>query len=348
MTLPRLSVLDQSVGRAGRPHQESIQATVDLAVLCEALGYHRFWVSEHHNLPSVVGSAPEVLMAAIAARTRRIRIGSAGVMLPHYAAYKVAEQFRVLDALAPGRIDLGVGRAPGGDMRTARLLNPAGGSADDFPQQVLELHAWVTGEPMPPGHPGQGVAAFPQGTTTPDLWMLGSSAYGAQLAAHFGLPYAFAWFITDGAGAQEALDLYRRNFRPGVIDAPQAAVCVWALAADTEEEAWFQFRSRERARVDRLSGRFGPLQPPDQARRPWSDAEAAEAGRIAKNAFVGTGEQVKEKLAALAESLQVQELAVITWTWDPAAQRRSCELLAQAFGLKGASADTPAVAEVAA
>ena len=338
MPLPRLSVLDQSVGRAGRPQQESIQASVDLAVHCEALGYDRFWVSEHHNIPSVVGSAPEVLMAAIAARTSRIRIGSAGVMLPHYSALKVAEQFRVLDALAPGRIDLGVGRAPGGDMRTARLLNPAAGSADDFPRQVLELQAWVTGQPLPPGHPGQGVAAFPQGDTAPALWMLGSSAYGAQLAAHYGLPYAFAWFITDGAGAPEALSLYRQNFQPGVTQAPRAAVCVWALAADTEEEAWFQFRSRERARVDRLSGRFGPLQPPEQARRPWSDAEAAEAGRIAKSSFVGTGPQVRDKLVALAESLQAEELVVITWTWDPAAQRRSYELLAQAFGLQSAAA----------
>jgi luciferase family oxidoreductase group 1 len=222
-------------------------------------------------------------------------------------------------------------------MRTARLLNPSAGSADDFPRQVLELQAWVTGQPLPPGHPGHGVSAFPLGPTSPDLWMLGSSAYGAQLAAHYGLPYAFAWFITDGAGAPEALSLYRQNFQPGVTQTPRAAVCVWALAADTEEEAWFQFRSRERARVDRLSGRFGPLQPPNEARRPWSDAEAAEAGRIAKSAFVGTGPQVRDKLVALAESLQAEELVVITWTWDPAAQRRSYELLAQAFGLEGSA-----------
>lgn len=334
----RLSVLDQSVAMAGRGQDESIRQTLALSQLAEKLGYHRFWVSEHHAHPSIVGTAPEVLMAAIATQTHTIRIGSAGVMLPHYSALKVAEQFRVLDALAPGRIDLGVGRAPGSDGKTAQLLNPDRYASENFPQQVMELQAWVTGQPLPPGHPGHGVFAYPQSATSPDVWMLGSSDYGAQLAAHLGLPYAFAWFITDGAGAQEALDLYRRNFRPGVIDAPHAAICVWALAADTEEEAWFQFRSRERARVDRLSGRFGPLQPPDQARRPWSDAEVAEAGRIGKSSFVGTGEQVRDKLAALAEVLQVEELAVITWTWDPAAQRRSCELLAQAFGLQGAAA----------
>ncbi|MEY4710868.1 MAG: hypothetical protein RIS88_318 [Pseudomonadota bacterium] len=329
----KLSVLDQSVARVGHPQDESIRYTLALAEHCEALGYERFWVSEHHNIPAIVGSAPEVLMAAIAARTRRIRIGSAGVMLPHYSAFKVAEQFRMLEALAPGRIDLGVGRAPGGDMRTARLLNPHAGSADDFPQQVVELQAWLGGEPLPPGHPGHGVQAFPTGATQPALWMLGSSGYGAQLAAHLGLPYAFAWFITDGQGAPEAFDLYRRAFRPGAIERPQATACVWALAADTEEEAWFQFRSRERARIDRLTGRFGPLLPPQEALRPYSPAESAEAEALRRRSIVGSAQQVRDQLAALAERLELDELVILTWAWDPAVQRRSCELLARAFGL---------------
>ena len=333
MTSLRLSVLDQSVARVGHPQDESIRHTLALAERCEALGYARFWVSEHHAIPAIVGSAPEVLMAAIAARTRRIRIGSAGVMLPHYSAYKVAEQFRVLDALAPGRIDLGVGRAPGGDMRTARLLNPHAGSADDFPQQVLDLQAWVSGQPLPAGHPGQGMQAFPTGPTQPRVWMLGSSSYGAQLAGHCGLPYAFAYFITDGQGADEALAIYRHTFRPGVIERPQAVVCVWALAADTEEEAWFQFRSRERARIDRLTGRFGPLLPPQEATRAWSAAEAAEVAKLRSRSFVGSAPQVRDRLVALAADLQVEELVVITWTWDPAVQRRSYELLAREFGL---------------
>ena len=330
MTL-RLSVLDQSVACVGRGQDESIRNTVALAEHCERLGYHRFWLSEHHSLPTIVGTAPEVLMAAIAARTQRIRIGSAGVMLPHYSPFKVAEQFRVLDALAPGRIDLGVGRAPGSDQRTALLLNPDPRAAQDFPQQVMELRAWVAGEEMPEGHPGRGIRALPMAASKPDVWMLGSSGYGAQLAGHFGLPYAFAHFITDGEGTKEALDLYRHTFKPGLIDKPHATVCVWALAADTEDEAWHLFASRERARIDRQVGRFGPLLPPDEARREYTEAEAAYLRELRRKAYVGTGTQVLEKLRGLADGLEVDEVVVITWTWDPAAQRRSYELLAQAL-----------------
>jgi luciferase family oxidoreductase group 1 len=330
----RLSVLDQSVARSGRPQDESIRDSVALAEHCERLGYHRFWVSEHHSLPTIVGTAPEVLMAAVAVRTSSIRIGSAGIMLPHYSPFKVAEQFRVLDALAPGRIDLGVGRAPGSDHRTAMLLNPDPRASDGFPEQVRELHAWVTGQEMPEGHPGRGIQAFPRGATTPQLWMLGSSVYGAQLAAHFGMPYSFAHFITDGEGAGEALELYRHMFKPGLIAAPESNACVWALAADTEDEAWRLFASRERARVDRQTGRSGPLLPPEQAERPYTEAEAAYRRALRGKALVGTGEQVAARLRALAEELEVTELVVITWTWDAHAQRRSYELLARALQLQ--------------
>lgn len=333
MAALRLSVLDQSVNRAGRAQDESIRATVDLARRCEELGYHRFWVSEHHALPTLVGTAPEILMAAIAARTQRIRIGSAGVMLPHYSAFKVAEQFRVLDALAPGRIDLGVGRAPGSDQRTARLLNPDFSSAENFPQQVLELQAWVSGEDLPEGHAGRGIAALPVTATKPQVWMLGSSAYGAQLAGHLGLPYSFAHFITDGEGCEQSLQLYRETFRPGVLDKPHASVCLWALVAPTPEEAWFEFRSRERARIDRRSGRFGPLLPPDQAQRDYVGSEAMEQQVLRNRALVGSPEQVRDALQALADRWSIDEIVVVTWTWDPAKQRRSYELLAQAFGL---------------
>ena len=330
----RLSVLDQSVACAGRPQDESIRNTLALAQHCEALGYERFWLSEHHSHPTIVGTAPEVLMAAVAARTARIRIGSAGVMLPHYAPFKVAEQFRVLDALAPGRIDLGVGRAPGSDQRTARLLNPDPRAADLFPQHVRELQAWVSGQDLPEGHPGRGIQALPRGDTAPQLWMLGSSGYGAQLAGRFGLPYSFAHFITDGEGAAEALELYRHSFRPGQIAEPQANACVWALAADTEAEAWRLFASRERARVDRQSGLLGPLRRPEEAARPYAPAEQAYRERLRAQAMVGTGEQVAQRLQSLADELGLQELVVITWTWDPAAQRRSYELLARACGLQ--------------
>lgn len=328
----RLSVLDQSVARAGSPHDQAIRDTVALAEHCEALGYERFWLSEHHSHPTIVGSAPEVLMAAIAARTSRIRIGSAGVMLPHYAPFKVAEQFRVLEALAPGRIDLGVGRAPGSDQRTARLLNPDPRASERFPQQVLELQAWVSGIELPPGHPGSGVPAYPGGATAPQLWMLGSSDYGAQLAAHLGLPYAFAHFIAEEACA-DALALYRQAFRPGLVDRPLAAICVWALAAETEDEAWHLFASRERARMDRNLGRLGPLLPPAEAARPWSEAEEVQRRHLRRTAIVGSAPQVAERLRSLAGELGVEEVAVITWTWDPRAQRRSYELLAREFGL---------------
>jgi len=330
----RLSVLDQSVAVAGRGQDEAIRQTLSLAQHAEALGYDRFWVSEHHSHPSIVGTAPEVLMAAIAARTERIRLGSAGVMLPHYAPLKVAEQFRVLDALAPGRIDLGVGRAPGSDGRTAQLLNPDRHASDNFPQQVLELQAWVTGQALPPGHPGHNVFAYPASDTSPDVWMLGSSDYGARLAAHLGLPYAFAWFITDGQGADHALRLYRETFRPSErLAQPQATVCIWALAADTEEEAWRLFDSRVRWRMDRNLGRIGPMLPPEQAVRDYSVSEQVALAEMKAKAFVGTACVVAEKLKQLAERLQIQEVVVITWTHDPQAQRRSYELLAQEFAL---------------
>jgi luciferase family oxidoreductase group 1 len=338
----KLSVLDQSTATTGRPQAEAIRQTLALAQHCEALGYHRFWVSEHHSHPSIVGCAPEVLLAAIAARTQRIRIGSAGVMLPHYAPLKVAEQFKVLDALAPGRIDLGVGRAPGSDQRTSALLNPNPRSSDNFPQQVMELQAWVQEgadlpfgaavDGLPPGHPGHGVHAYPHSSTAPNVWMLGSSDYGAQLAAHLGLPYAFAHFITDGQGAEQAMDIYRSSFKPSAITPkPHAALCVWALAADTESEAWHQFKSRARWKMDRNLGHIGALLAPDEADRDYSAAELPRLNALRKNAFVGTGAQVAGQLRALGEALGIDEIAVITWSHDAAVQSRSYALLAQEF-----------------
>ena len=331
----KLSVLDQSVAMAGRGQDESIRQTLALAQSAERLGYSRFWVSEHHAHPSIVGTAPEILMAAIATQTQRIRIGSAGVMLPHYASLKVAEQFRVLDALASGRIDLGVGRAPGSDGKTAQLLNPDRYASENFPQQVMELQAWVKGHPLPVGHPGHGVFAYPQSATAPDVWMLGSSDYGAQLAAHLGLPYAFAWFITDGQGAEQALQMYRETFRPNAqLDKPHATLCLWALAADTDEEAWHLFKSRARWRMDRNMGRIGPMLPPDQADRDYSVAEQMALDALKSNALVGSVSTVGAKLRSLADKLQLDELVIITWTHDPKAQLHSYELLAQEFNLK--------------
>ena len=333
----RLSVLDQSVSVAGRGEDAAIRDTLELAVHCERLGYDRFWVSEHHGLPTIVGSAPEILMAAIAARTSRIRIGSAGVMLPHYSALKVAEQFRVLEALAPGRIDLGVGRAPGGDMRTARALNPnAYMAAEHFPEQVRELQAWTESGTH------DGITAHPLGPHAPEIWILGSSDYGAQLAAHFGLPYAFAYFFTDGQGTSEAMQIYRQLYRPSERHPrPHATLCIWALVAESHDEAQHHALGRERWRVDRARGVFGPLQAPDAiAARGFTPAEMPTIEAMRAKAFVGTPAAVAEKLRALAARFELEELVVNTWAHDPEVRRTSYALLAREFDLP-AHAPTP-------
>jgi luciferase family oxidoreductase group 1 len=331
----RLSVLDQSTASKGRSQDSAIRETLELARYCDTLGYHRYWVSEHHNSGSIVGTAPEVLMSAIAATTSRIRVGSAGVMLPHYSALKVAEQFRVLEAIAPGRIDLGIGRAPGSDQITSYALNPNPQNVlDQFPRQVQELRHWVSGIPLPERHPFSRIVAQPTGPSSPELWILGSSDYGAQLAAHFGLPYAFAYFFSEGTGVEQALELYRENYYPSETNPkPIATICVWALAADTEEEALRQFKTRERAMIDRRQGIRQPLLPPEEAERPYSSMEMAIAEKLHRKAIVGSAEQVAARLKELAKSLELDELVVVTWTYDFAPRRRSYELLAEAFGI---------------
>ena len=332
----RLSVLDQSIAVAGRPHDESIRDTLALAQACDKLGYHRFWVSEHHNHPTIVGSAPEILIAAMAATTERIRIGSAGVLLPHYSALKVAEQFRVIEAIAPGRVDLGVGRAPGSDGRTAFALNPnAAVAAEAFPAQLRDLQAWVTGGTLPEDHPFRTIAAHPCGTGAPEIWVLGSSDYGAQVAAHFGLPYCFAHFITDGRGAAQALDIYRQTYRPSAAHPePIATVCVWALAAETEAEAERLFTTRQRWRVARDRGLLGPLRPPEELGT-LTGAQREQAEGMRRNALVGSVEAVAGRLRDLAASLDLDELVILTWAYDEPARRGSYELLARAFSMTG-------------
>ena len=329
------SVLDQSPASAGSTQDTAIRDSLLLASRCDALGFHRFWVSEHHNSASIVGTAPEILIAAIAATTQRIRVGSAGVMLPHYSAFKVAEQFRVLEAIAPGRIDLGVGRAPGSDALTAAALNPHAHGADEFPRQVEELQHWVTGVPLPEGHPFARVLAHPLGPTSPEIWILGSSDYGAQLAAHFGLPYAFAYFFRDGAGAQQALNLYRRNYRPSDRHPePQPTICVWALAADSDTEARRLTSAREHWRVGFEKGLREPLISPEQAAvQQYTPSERLLIEEQRKVAIAGTASAVAERLQSLARGLQLEEIVVNTWTFDPAARRHSYALLAAALGL---------------
>ncbi|HUN44236.1 MAG TPA: LLM class flavin-dependent oxidoreductase [Acetobacteraceae bacterium] len=336
----RLSVLDQSTVVTGRSPDTSIRESLALAQHCEALGYDRYWCAEHHNSESQAGTAPEILISAIAATTSRIRVGSAGVMLPHYSSLKVAEQFRVLEAVAPGRIDLGLGRAPGSDGRTAFALNPlAETAADHFPAQVRDLLAWVSGQKLVEGHPFRDVMAQPGGPTVPEVWMLGSSDYGAQVAAYFGLPFCFAHFITDGRGVEQAMAIYREGYRPSERwPAPHAGICVWAMAADTPEEAAYLFRSREMWRLGRDRGVYAALPSPEEAAAyAYSEAEQARIERLRARAIYGTPDVAAAKLHELAAAHGVAEIAVLTTLHDPVARRRSYTLLAQACGLKSAA-----------
>ena len=332
----RLSVLDQSTVVSGRSPDASIRESLALAQHAEALGYHRYWCAEHHNSASIAGSAPEILIAAIAATTSRIRVGSAGVMLPHYSALKVAEQFRVLDAIAPGRIDLGLGRAPGSDGLTAYALNPnAATASDQFPAQVRDLLAWLAGEKLVERHPFRDITAQPQGPNLPEVWILGSSDFGAQVAAHFGLPHCFAYFISEGTGAAEALSLYREGYRPSPRHpTPQGAICVWALAADTQAEAERLFSSRALARIWRDRGIFAALPSPEEAMDyDYSAAELLKLEKLRQRSFYGTPDVVGARLRALAAEVGVDELAVLSTAHDPVARRRSYALLAQEFKL---------------
>jgi luciferase family oxidoreductase group 1 len=330
-----LSVLDQSTIVTGRPPDASIRESIRLAQHCESLGYARYWCAEHHNSDSQAGTAPEILIGAIAATTQRIRVGSAGVMLPHYSSLKVAEQFRVLDAIAPGRIDLGLGRAPGSDGRTAFALNPrADSAADEFPGAVRDLIAWTDGEKLVEGHPFRDVRAQPMGATKPEIWILGSSDYGAQVAGYFGLPFCFAHFITEGQGAAQAFRIYREGYRPSAAHpTPHGALCVWAVAAETGAEAARLFSSREISRLNRDKGIFAALPSPEEAAAMvLSEADRARVDRLRGRSIYGTPDVVGQKLRALAEEHQIEEIAILTTLHDPESRKRSYSLLAAEFG----------------
>ena len=260
-------------------------------------------------------------------------------MLPHYSALKVAEQFRVLEAIAPGRIDLGVGRAPGSDGRPAMALNPnAASAADNFPVMLRDLQAWSGGFELPEAHPFRVVRAEPAGPFAPEIWVLGSSDYGAQVAAFFGLPYCFAYFFSDGQGAEQALNIYRQTYRPSARHPkPNAAITVWAFAGETQEEADFYYQSRALARLMRDRGQYIALPSPQTAAAfPVTDIERAQMARVKERAFSGTAADVASRIRTLAKSLQVDELAITTTAYDPAARRRSYTLLAREFGLVSA------------
>jgi luciferase family oxidoreductase group 1 len=327
-----LSVLDQSTIVSGRSAADALRETVALAPIVEAAGYRRYWLAEHHNTPSHAGSAPEILITAVLGATKTIRVGSAGVMLPHYSALKVAEQFRVIEALYPNRADLGLGRAPGSDGITAYALNPlaAQQGADQFPAQVNDLLHWLSGG-LPETHPLRMVRATPEITTMPQVWILGSSDYGAQLAAHFGLPYCFADFISE-RGGDAVCALYRERFRPSAfLDRPLCAVAVYALAADTEAAAFRLARGRELFRVRRARGEFLPLATPEEADAyPFTPEEEARSAAWRRRALLGAPETVAARLAETAARHGADEVAILTPCHDFAARARSYQLIAEA------------------
>lgn len=309
----RISVLDQSPVSEGFTPSDALRNTIDLARLCDELGYHRYWVAEHHGGGLVAGSAPEALIGPIAASTKRLRVGSGGVMLPYYSALHVAEQFGVLTGLFPGRIDLGVGRAPGTDPRTAYALmrDRSRRFGEDFPEQLAEL-----------------ATQFAAGD--PELWLLGSSTDSALWSAQLGLGYAFADFINpDGA---EAAALYRERFQPSALnDEPRVAVAVTAICAETDEEAELLATSSRMAFTLLRQGRLIPVPPVEKALRFF---EQYEAPPMRRRAIVGSPERVRAEIQAAAAEYGAGEAIVVAIVHEHAKRRRSYELIADAFGLR--------------
>jgi luciferase family oxidoreductase group 1 len=331
-----LSVLDQSPIPEGSTGAQALHNTLDLARLADALGYHRYWVAEHHGGPMLASASPEALIGPIAAATETIRVGSGGVMLPHYSPFKVAETFTILAGLYPGRIDLGLGRASGTDPLTTFALqrDRRQASPDDFPQQLAELLAYFS-DTLPEDHPFRRLAGYlPGRPELPVPWLLGSSPQSAIWAGQLGLPYAFADFINP-AGSEIA-GLYRERFEPSPdLAAPRTAVAAWALCAPSDEEAQhLAASSRMTLRLLRR-GELIPVPPPEKAveflAREGKSVSDATPGR---RAIIGSPEKVRAGLETLAQEYGAEEVIVVTITHDHAARRRSYELLAEAIGLQ--------------
>ena len=316
-----------------RPAREALHNTIDLAQLTESLGYRRYWVAEHHATSMLAGPAPEVLIAGIAAATSRIRVGSGGVMLPHYSPLKVAETFSVLSGLYGDRIDLGIGRAPGTDPQTSFALqrDRRVQAVDDFPEQLAELMAYLSAS-FPEGHPLARLAlTLPGRPVSPALWLLGSSPQSAIWAGELGLPYSFADFINP-AGAEIAA-LYRERFVPSDdLASPRLAIAVSTICAETDEEAELLAASSRMAIVQLRRGRPGVIPPVDEALEFLSTVVPSES-RAHARFVVGSPERVRAGLEEVAAEYGGGEVAVVTITYDHAARRRSYELIASAFGL---------------
>lgn len=328
----RLSLLDQTPLLEGHSVADAIAATVDLAQMADDLGYSRYWCAEHHGGRALVNPAPEIMIARLAAATKRLRVGSGGVMLPYYSPWKVAEQFLMLEALYPGRIDLGLGRAPGTDQLTARAVNGGPLPADRFPAQVQEL-AWLLSGTLPEDHPWRELQLQPQVTTRPELWMLGSSDFGARLAAQLGLRFCFAHFINADYGDQVSR-LYREHFRPGYEAQPHSAVALFVICADTEQEAADLSAALDLRRLYMAYGHNAAI--PDVATAKAMQYTAQDRQVIERERprnIVGTPEQVVGRMRALQESFAADEIVVLTVAASYRARARSTELLAEAFAL---------------
>ena len=319
------SLLDLAPIVAGSSATESFRNSLDLAQHAERWGYHRFWLAEHHNIPAVASAATAILIAHVAAGTSRIRVGAGGIMLPNHAPLVIAEQFGTLESLHPGRIDLGVGRAPGTDQRTLRALRRDPSNAERFPQDVLELQAFLA-----PVQQGQAVQAVPGGGAQVPIWILGSSLFGAELAAMLGLPFAFASHFAPN-DLLPALELYRTRFEPSAqLDKPYAMAGINIVAADTDVEAKRLFTTAQQGFTNLVRGRPGKMQPPiDDIETYWSPIEKAHASRMLHYAIQGAPATVAAGLRRFLDLTKVDEVMVVGAIYDHQARLRSYEIVAE-------------------
>ena len=329
MSFP-ISILDQSPVVAGASPQDAVQATIALARAADAQGYHRYWLAEHHAMAGLADAAPEILLARLGAETARLRLGTGGVLLPHYSALKVAEQFRMLEALTPGRVDLGIGRAPGGMPVVSHALRS--GDVERFPAQVRELIDYLDGT-MPSEHPYAAVQAVPGGDSSPPVWLLGSSDYSAALAADMGLPFAFAHFISGDAPT--ITRMYRRAFRPSArCPVPRVILCLAAIAASSDEEAAELAQTVDlwRLRIRRGANLAVPsrAEARSYAYTPYDRAEIAHNRR---RLIFGAAGEVRTRIEEAIAVHEADEAMIVTIAPDYAARARSYELLAGAFAL---------------
>lgn len=329
----KLGILDQSIVRQGSTVQEAIQETISTAKLAEELGYSRFWVSEHHNSTFIAGSTPEVLMVKLADVTSHIRIGSGGIMLPNHSALKVAENFRMLETLYPGRIDLGMGRAPGTDRITSSLLNPSNDfSESSYLRQLEHLQHFFRDTA---GTERGFIYATPQSPTIPEQWILSSSGGSSSIAARFGMGLAVAKFI-NGFVRPDVVEEYRRNFRPSdQLDKPRVILSVFTLCGETEEKAAAMRKMMDYVLVEFERGKFGPFPDPETVRKYQFDFGELERIRYNSGRIVsGTADSVKEQLTKLASEFEVDEIIISTMADSVESRVKSFELISEAFNLR--------------